>query len=98
MLRDRDVSPVRPREILSWAMFDFANSSYTTIIVTVAYGVVFSKLIAPAGRGDFLWGSAIALGNLIVVLLSPIVGAVADDSGRKKLFLFATYLTCVLGT
>ncbi|HXU45404.1 MAG TPA: MFS transporter, partial [Thermoanaerobaculia bacterium] len=94
----RDVSPVRPREIFGWAMFDFANSSYTTIIVTVAYGVYFAKLIAPPGRGDFLWGSAIALANLFVLALSPVIGAVADDSGRKKLFLFGTYATCVAGT
>ncbi len=94
----REVPPVRPREIFSWAMFDFANSSYTTIIVTVAYGVFFSKLIAPEGRGDALWGSAIALANLFVLLLSPMVGAVADDSGRKKQFLFVTYATCVVGT
>ncbi len=94
----REVPPVRPREIVSWAMFDFANSSYTTIIVTVAYGVFFTTLIAPANRGDFLWGSAIALANFFVLLLSPMIGAVADDSGRKKQFLFVTYATCVVGT
>ncbi|MEP7010612.1 MAG: MFS transporter [Acidobacteriota bacterium] len=94
----REVPAVRPREIVSWAMFDFANSSYTTVIVTVAYSVIFSKLIAPAGKGDALWGTAIALANLFVLLLSPIIGAVADDSGRKKPFLFVTYATCVLFT
>jgi MFS transporter, UMF1 family len=90
--------PASWREIWSWAMFDFANSSYTTVIVTVAFGVYFTKLVAPPGRGDALWGQAIAAGNLIVLLLSPILGAVADDSGRKKLFLFFTYATCVAGT
>ncbi len=90
--------PARPREILAWAMFDFANSSYTTIIVTVAYGVYFTRLVAPAGRGDFLWGTGLLVSNLVVLLLSPVVGAIADDSGRKKWFLAATYLTCVLGT
>ena len=80
--------PPSRREILSWAMFDFANSSYTTIIVTVAFGVYFTRLVAPPGRGDALWGQGIAVANLIVLLLSPIVGAIADDSGRKKLFLF----------
>jgi len=95
-------NPVYPppsrREIFGWAMFDFANSSYTTVIVTVAFGVYFTRLVAPEGQGDSLWGRSIAVGNLIVLLLSPIVGAVADDSGRKKLFLFFTYATCVLGT
>jgi UMF1 family MFS transporter len=90
--------PATRREIWSWAMFDFANSSYTTVIVTVAFSVYFTRLVAPEGRGDFLWGLGIAIGNLIVLTLSPIVGAIADDSGRKKSFLAVTYLTCVIGT
>ena len=90
--------PPSKLELWSWAMFDFANSSYTTIIVTVAYSVYFTKLVAPAGRGDFLWGTGIFVSNLVVLLLSPIVGAIADDSGRKKIFLGATYATCVAGT
>jgi UMF1 family MFS transporter len=64
-------------------MFDFANSSYTTVIVSVAFGIYFTRQVAPEGEGDRLWGFGILLGNLIVSLLSPIVGAVADDSGRK---------------
>jgi UMF1 family MFS transporter len=90
--------PASRREIVSWAMFDFANSSYTTVIVSVAFGIYFTRLVAPAGRGDSLWGLAILLGNLLVLLLAPVVGAVADDSGRKKLFLAFTYATCVAGT
>ncbi len=90
--------PATPREIWSWAMFDFANSSYTTVIVTVAFSVYFTKMVAPAGRGELLWGLGIAIGNLIVLTLSPIVGAIADDSGRKKHFLAVTYLLCVVGT
>jgi MFS transporter, UMF1 family len=92
------IGPASGREIWSWAMFDFANSSYTTVIVTVAFGVYFTRLVAPGRSGDFLWGLGILLGNLIVLLFSPIVGAIADDSGRKKLFLAGTYTTCVVGT
>ncbi len=94
-------SPTPPpsrREIFGWAMFDFANSSYTTVIVSVAFGIYFTGLVAPPGKGDALWSLGIAAGNLIVLLLSPIIGAIADDSGRKKLFLFFTYALCVLGT
>jgi UMF1 family MFS transporter len=90
--------PASRREIVSWAMFDFANSSYTTIIVSVAFGIYFTRLVAPAGKGDSLWGLALLLGNLLVLLLSPVIGAVADDSGRKKVFLGVTYATCVVGT
>jgi UMF1 family MFS transporter len=92
------VPPVTRRELVAWAMFDFANSSYTTVIVTVAFSVFFTSLVAAGPQADAWWGRGIFISNLIVVLLSPIVGAIADESGRKKAFLFATYLLCVLGT
>ncbi len=90
--------PVSRREIVSWAMFDFANSSYTTVVVTVAFSVFFTRLVATGPQADAWWGRGIFLSNLIVVLLSPLVGAMADDSGRKKQFLFVSYLACVAGT
>ncbi len=90
--------PVRKREILGWAMFDFANSSYTTIIVTVAFAVYFTKLVAPGENADWLWSLGVAISNLLVLLSAPVIGAVADDSGRKKWFLAASYLFCVCGT
>jgi len=79
-------------------MFDFANSSYTTVVVTVAFSVYFTRLVATGPEADAWWGQGIFISNLIVLLLSPVVGAMADESGRKKLFLFATYLLCVGGT
>lgn len=79
-------------------MFDFANSSYTTLIITVAFSIYFTKFVAAGPQADFLWGTAILITNAVVMLLSPLVGAVADDSGRKKLFLFLTYSTCVVCT
>src|SRR3954471_1897865 len=95
---DTPYPPATRREIWSWAMFDFANSSYTTVIVTVAFSVYFTKLVAPAGQGDRLWGTALFVSNLLVLLLAPVIGAIADDSGRKKLFLAGTYVLCVSGT
>jgi len=89
---------VRPREIFSWAMFDFANSSYTTIVVTVAFSVYFTSSVAPSESADLLWGIALGVSNLLVLLSAPLLGAAADDSGRKKPFLAVTYLTCVLTT
>lgn len=93
-----DHPPVTRREIVGWAMFDFANSAYTTIIITVAFSIYFTKLVAPGERADFLWGLAVLASNLVVVAGAPIVGAVADDSGRKKLLLAATWLGCVVST
>lgn len=90
--------PVTRREIVAWAMFDFANSSYTTLVVTVAYSVYFTKLVAPGEVADFLWGLGITVANLVVVLVGPALGAVADESGRKREFLALTAALCVLGT
>ena len=90
--------PVTRLEIFGWAMFDFANSSYTTIIVTFAFSVYFREVVVGGERGDWLWGVGLAASNLLVLLAAPVVGAVADGSGRKKPILAATWLACVVGT
>lgn len=79
-------------------MFDFANSAYTTIIVTVAFSIYFTKLVAPGANADWWWSVAVATSNLIVLILAPIIGAIADGSGRKKSFLVVMWLLCVAGT
>lgn len=91
-------APVKRREIFGWAMFDFANSSYATLIVTVAYSVYFTKLVAPGAVADMLWGVAMTVSNLTVMLLAPALGAAADETGRKREFLAVTAVLCLLGT
>ncbi|PKL31233.1 MAG: MFS transporter [Spirochaetae bacterium HGW-Spirochaetae-10] len=90
------------REIFGWAMFDFANSSYTTVIVTVVYAIVFPQIIvgdAPEYRmGNLLWSIGLSLSYVIVVATAPILGAIMDFSASKKKFLFASYLFTILLT
>jgi UMF1 family MFS transporter len=87
------------REILGWAMFDFANSSYTTVIITVAFSVLFPKLIVGDEReGNFLWSAALSTSLLLVALSGPLLGTVMDFSAAKKKFLFASYLLTVFAT
>ncbi|MDP2202527.1 MAG: MFS transporter [Methylicorpusculum sp.] len=90
------------KEIVGWAMFDFANQAYTLLIVTVVFGDLFTRVIvgdAPDYRlGNFLWSLSLALGYLGVVILSPIAGAVMDYTASKKRFLFASYLLTVVST
>jgi UMF1 family MFS transporter len=78
-------------------MFDFANSSYTTLISTVAYSVYFRQVVVGAGNanGDMLWSVASALAHVVLILTSPVLGALADHSGRKKGFLFMTTVQTV---
>lgn len=80
-------------------MFDFANSSFTTIIITVIFSVYFTKIVAGgASDGDRLWGLGNFISQLFVLTTAPLVGAIADFSANKKRFLFATYLTCICFT
>ncbi len=84
------------KEVFGWAMFDFANSSYTTVIITAIFNQYFiSVVVGDPNRGDYLWGITLSISYLIVVFASPIVGAIADFSGSKKRFLLFTTLICV---
>jgi UMF1 family MFS transporter len=89
----------RKKEIFGFMMFDFANSSYTTVIITAVFNAYFVQVVVnQANRGELLWSIALSISYFIVVLLGPIFGALADYSGAKKRFLFFTYLLCVVFT
>ena len=88
------------RATVGWCLFDFANSSYTTLIITVAFAVYFRQVVVNAtdNRADQLWGVANFIAMLSVAVASPALGALADYSGRKKFFLIATTLLSVAAT
>ena len=87
------------KEIFGWAMFDFANSSFTTVIVTVIFSAYFvSHIVGDKILGVKYWGWGLIISNIIVIFSGPIIGAVADFSGSKKKFLFLTSLLCIIST
>lgn len=86
------------REVLAWCLFDFANSSFTTLIVTVAYSIYFTQVVAKGYQAEQLWGWGYSGSMLIIAILSPWLGAVADCSAKKKQFLIAFTALCVIGT
>lgn len=90
------------REIFGWAMFDFANQAYTTLIITVIFGVVFTRMIVGDGPdfrlGNLLWSVSLAVSYALVVLAAPICGAIMDHVLAKKQFLFASYALTVVAT
>jgi MFS transporter, UMF1 family len=91
--------PVQKREIFGWAMFDFANSSYTTVVITAVYAEFFVEQVVPAGAArDSYWSLAIVLSTVLALALSPLVGAICDKSGRKKVYLLGTTVACSLAT
>ena len=91
--------PVRRREIFGWCCFDFANSAFITIVVTVVGLPWFTKTIAGgAASAAAWWGLALALAQLAVLLVSPLVGAMTDILAAKKRFLALSAAACALPT
>src|SRR5262245_40942347 len=90
--------PARKREIFGWAMFDVANSSYTTVVITVIYAEFFTEHVVPRGSlaRDSYWSLAIVLSTVLALALSPLVGAICDKTGRKKSYLLGTTVACSL--
>ena len=96
--------PASKRELAAWAFYDFANSGYTTVVMTTIYSAYFVGVIAAGldeqspGTATLLWTLAIGAANLFVLLAGPVIGAVADHRARKKRYLLASSVLCVLGT
>jgi UMF1 family MFS transporter len=89
----------RPAAIWSWALYDFANSAFTTLVITFVYATYFTKGIAlDENSGTEQWSLAVTLTAILVALLSPLLGAYADKTGTRKRFLFVTTSICIAGT
>ena len=87
------------RAVWAWALYDFANSSFTTLVVTFIYATYFTQAIAENEIiGTELWSRAVTLTAIVVAILSPYVGAVADRGGYRKRFLLISTTVCVVAT
>jgi MFS transporter, UMF1 family len=91
------------KEIVGWAMFDFANQGYTLLIITVVFGDLFTRVIVGDADnayrlGNLLWSVALSIGYLLVVLSAPVLGAIMDFAAARKRFLFHSYIATVLTT
>jgi UMF1 family MFS transporter len=90
---------VRKREVFGWAMYDFANSGYTTVVLTAVFNAYFVAGVAGgAAWATLAWTAALGLSRAIVMLTMPTIGAYADLRARKKRLLIATTFACVLCT
>ncbi len=90
---------VRPREVFGWAMYDFANSGYTTVVLTAVFSAYFVGAVAGgAPWATFAWTAALSVSCLLVMVAAPAVGAWADAHGAKKRVLAVATLGCVAAT
>jgi UMF1 family MFS transporter len=85
--------------VFIWTLFDFANTSFSIIVVTFLYAVYFKKTVAGnEAIGDLYWSISTSIAMVITALISPLLGAIADYSAGKKRFLLFFTLLCILGT
>src|SRR3954462_1040074 len=84
--------------VVSWIFFDWAAQPYFTLITTFVFAPYFAAHVAPdAASGQALWGFATAAAGVVIALLSPVLGAVADASGRRKPWIAAFGALLVIG-
>jgi MFS transporter, UMF1 family len=87
------------KKVFSWLLFDFANTSFSVMMVTFAFPLFFKNVICKGDpSGDALWGFGISLSMLLVALISPVLGAAADYSGKRKHFLLFFTVASVIAT
>ncbi len=90
---------VARREVWAWAMFDFANSGYTTVVLTAVFNAYFVAVVAGnAPWATFAWTAALSVSYALVMIAGPIVGAWADAHAAKKRLLAVSTALCVAGT
>jgi UMF1 family MFS transporter len=90
---------VKLREVWAWSMYDFANSAYTTVVITAVFGAYFVGVIAENKPwATFAWTAALSVSYAAILLTGPLIGAWADAHAAKKPLLLATTVGCVLFT
>ncbi|MEL6747252.1 MAG: MFS transporter, partial [Pseudomonadota bacterium] len=101
---DPGAGPVAPTRVdrpatLGWVMFDWAQQPFYTLVTTFLFAPYFANVfIGDATRGQEIWGYASAAAGFVVALTSPVLGAMADATGRRKPYILAFSLVLIVGS
>lgn len=92
-------APTSARTLWAWALYDWANNALPTIVITFVFSAYFTRRLAPdAATGTGWWGLTVGLSGMAVALSAPAVGAVIDQTGRRKPWLAAFTFAAVTAT
>jgi len=86
------------KEHLGWYLFDFGNSAYAAVILLAVYSAYFKGKVVGTAQGTEYWGIAVGIAMLVVAIIGPVLGTIADFSASKKKFLFIFSATTWLFT
>lgn len=92
-------APATRRQLFAWALYDWANSPFSAVIVTFVFAAYFTRAVAADEvSGTTAWSWTMAASGIVLALVSPMLGAIADAAGRRKPWLLAFTLVAVLTT
>jgi UMF1 family MFS transporter len=92
-------APVRRREIFGWCCYDFANSAFVTVVITVVFGPFFTGVVAAGNPvANTLWSVILAVSQAVVIFFGPVLGVMADVTASKKKFLLSMMWICAAAT
>ena len=87
------------KKVFNFALYDFANSAFTTIIITFIFATYFAKQIAPNPiLGQSYWGWTIGITGLLVALIGPLIGSFADKKNCTEFFIKLFTIICIILT
>jgi UMF1 family MFS transporter len=99
-MSQRPLAPdVKLREVWAWSMYDFANSGYTTVVITAVFSAFFVSTVAGnAAWATLAWTAALSISYALILVTGPLIGAWADAHAAKKRLLLLSTVGCVLFT
>ena len=90
-------TPTSSRGLVGWALYDWANSPFTTLIITFVFAAYFSRgIVGDEVQGQALWGYVAGISAVFIAVLSPILGAIADAGGRRKPWILTFSGLCIV--
>lgn len=95
MAETPDRGAVTRRQRWAWYLYDFGNSAYAAVVLLAVYSAYFQGTVVGGAEGSRLWGLSVGIAMLVVAVISPVLGAIADYSASKKRFLLLfTIISC----
>jgi UMF1 family MFS transporter len=88
----------KKKEHWAWYMYDFGNSAYAAVVLLAVYSAYFQGAVVGGSEGTRLWGIATGIAMLVTAVIAPILGAIADHSGKKKTIMFYMSAVCIVFT
>jgi UMF1 family MFS transporter len=87
------------RALAAWCLYDWANSAFPTVVITFVFAAYFTEVVAAdRDSGTAMWANGQSLSAILIAVLSPCLGAVADRTGRRKPWILGFSVLCILAT